>query len=112
MRADFPKDLLKLDNKYGIYISYLKDEITREDLYKNVPTEILDSVINLPIGDEHNKFIQDQIDSSLGKGKVDLIIGGPPCQAYSLAGRSRSKTKMEGDPRNYLFVQYAEYLER
>ena len=33
-------------------------------------------------------------------------------QAYSLAGRSRSKTKMEGDPRNYLFVQYAEYLEK
>lgn len=103
---------LKSTEKYDTYISYLKGEITREELYKNLPNEILDSVINLPIGDENNEIIQSQIDKLLGKRKVDLIIGGPPCQAYSLAGRSRSKTKMEGDPRNYLFVQYAAYLEK
>ena len=103
---------LKTNKKYKTYISYLKGEISREELYKNVPNEILDSVINLPIGDENNPLIQKQIDKYLGKKTVDLIIGGPPCQAYSLAGRSRSKTKMEGDPRNYLFVQYAAYLEK
>ncbi|WP_372756813.1 DNA cytosine methyltransferase [Mariniflexile sp.] len=103
---------LKSNNKYEVYVSYLKGEITREELYDSVPKEILDTVINLPIGDENNKAIQKQIDECLGKRKVDLIIGGPPCQAYSLAGRSRSKTKMVGDPRNYLFVQYAEYLEK
>jgi DNA (cytosine-5)-methyltransferase 1 len=81
-------------------------------LCKRVPIEILESVINAPIGDENNKEIQKQIDKCLGNRKVDLIIGGPPCQAYSLVGRSRSKTKMEGDPRNYLFIQYAEYLEK
>jgi DNA (cytosine-5)-methyltransferase 1 len=81
----------------------LKGEITREQLYLSVPKEILDSVINLPIGDENNETIHNQIKKSLGKRKVDLIIGGPPCQAYSLVGRSRSKTKMEGDPRNYLY---------
>lgn len=102
----------KANNKYKIYISYLKGEITREQLYFNVPKDILDSVINLPIGDENNETIHQQINKSLGKRKVDLIIGGPPCQAYSLVGRSRSKTKMEGDPRNYLFIQYAEYLEK
>lgn len=103
---------LKSNNKYNIYTTYLKGEITREELYKNIPEKILESVINLPIGDENNKVIQKQIDGFLGKNEVDLIIGGPPCQAYSLAGRSRSKTKMEGDPRNYLFVQYAKYLEK
>jgi DNA (cytosine-5)-methyltransferase 1 len=103
---------LKSKNKYENYISYLKGEITREQLYQVIPGEILDSVINLPIGDENNEIIQKQIDKCLGTKKVDLIIGGPPCQAYSLVGRSRSKTKMEGDPRNYLFVQYAEYLEK
>jgi DNA (cytosine-5)-methyltransferase 1 len=102
---------LKSNKKLGIYISYLKGEITREKLYENLPNEILDSIINLPIGDENNKDIKKQIANCLGERKVDLIIGGPPCQAYSLAGRSRSKTKMEGDPRNYLFVQYAEYLK-
>lgn len=103
---------LKSKKKYSIYISYLKGEITREELYNNVPKEILDSIINLPIGDEHNKIIQKQIDKHIKKRKVDLIIGGPPCQAYSLVGRSRSKTKMEGDPRNYLFIQYAKYLDK
>ena len=103
---------LKTNNKFEIYISYLKGEITREQLYSYVPIDIMDAVINLPIGDEHNETIHQQINKSLGKRNVDLIIGGPPCQAYSLVGRSRSKTKMEGDPRNYLFIQYAEYLER
>lgn len=103
---------LKANKKYKTYISYLKGEINRQELYCNVPNEVLESVINEPIGDENNKKIQNQIDKYLGTQEVDLIIGGPPCQAYSLVGRSRSKTKMEGDPRNYLFIQYADYLER
>lgn len=103
---------LKSIKKYKTYTSYLKGEISREELYSNVPNEVLESVINAPIGDENNKEIQKLIDKCLGTRKVDLIIGGPPCQAYSLVGRSRSKTKMEGDPRNYLFQQYAEYLEK
>ncbi len=44
--------------------------------------------------------------------ELDLIIGGPPCQAYSLVGRSRSKTKMKDDPRNYLYKMYVEFLKR
>ena len=103
---------LKSSGKYDTYISYLKGEITREKLFGQVPDEILDSIINLPIGEENNEVIHKKIEKCLGAQKVDLIIGGPPCQAYSLAGRSRSKTKMEGDPRNYLFMQYAEYLEK
>lgn len=103
---------LKTNKKVDIYLSYLKGEINREELYKNIPIELLDSVINIPIGSENNQLIQDKIDKLLGKRKVDLIIGGPPCQAYSLVGRARSKTKMKGDSRNYLFVQYAEFLEK
>lgn len=103
---------LKANNNYKIYISYLRGEITRDQLYFRVPKDTLDAIINLPIGYEQNETIHQQISKSLGKRKVDLIIGGPPCQAYSLVGRARSKTKMDGDPRNYLFIQYAEYLER
>src|SRR5690554_5715852 len=103
---------LKANKKEEIYLSYLKGEINRVELYQSVPTQLLDSVINLPIGSENNSEIQDEINKLLGKRKVDLIIGGPPCQAYSLVGRARSETKMEGDPRNYLFVQYAEFLEK
>lgn len=103
---------LKNNKKEDIYLSYLKGEINREELYGNIPKELLETVINLPIGNESNTDIQIKIDKLLGGKKIDLIIGGPPCQAYSLVGRSRSETKMEGDPRNYLFVQYAEFLEK
>ena len=37
---------------------------------------------------------------------VDLIIGGPPCQAYSIAGRVRDEHGMHNDYRNYLFESY------
>lgn len=103
---------LKSKGKYDIYISYLKGEITRPTLYEQIPANILDAIINSPIGYENNEQIQSKIDDTLKGRAVDIIIGGPPCQAYSLVGRSRSKTKMEGDPRNYLFVQYAQYLEK
>ncbi len=43
----------------------------------------------------------------LTKGKtIDVIIGGPPCQAYSLAGRIRDANGMRDDYRNYLFESY------
>ena len=38
--------------------------------------------------------------------KLDLIIGGPPCQAYSIAGRGRDEHGMRNDYRNYLFESY------
>lgn len=39
-------------------------------------------------------------------GKVDLIVGGPPCQGFSLAGRRK-----KDDPRNRLFKHYLELVE-
>lgn len=56
--------------------------------------------------------IFENIDEQLGSKKVDVIIGGPPCQAYSLVGRSRDPNRMSGDKRNYLFRHYAEFLVR
>lgn len=103
---------LKYDNKLDIYNSYLRGEIDRKDLYGNIPATILNSVINLPVGPENNDFIYKNIDYQLGAAEVDLIIGGPPCQAYSLVGRARSEHGMKRDPRNFLYVQYAEYLEK
>jgi len=38
--------------------------------------------------------------------KVDLVIGGPPCQAYSVAGRIRDENGMNDDYRNFLFESY------
>ena len=45
-----------------------------------------------------------------------LLIGGPPCQAYSLAGRARARGKLgyvpEEDERHYLFREYIRVLDK
>lgn len=45
-------------------------------------------------------------------GHVDLIIGGPPCQAYSIAGRIRDDHGMQNDYRNFLFECYLKVVSR
>lgn len=103
---------LKATNRYETYVRYLKGELSRTELYSFVPENLLNSIINLPISEEHNAQIHERIQQNLKNRSVDLIIGGPPCQAYSLVGRARSKNGMSGDPRNFLYVQYARYLEK
>ncbi len=62
-------------------------------------------------------------DDEFGKGKgldyfvncakgIDVIIGGPPCQAYSVAGRVRDENGMRDDYRNYLFEHYLNVVDR
>lgn len=52
------------------------------------------------------------------RGKYDdtILIGGPPCQAYSLVGRARSRGKVgyvpEEDERHYLFREYIRVLDK
>ncbi|RXK18338.1 DNA cytosine methyltransferase [Macrococcus sp. DPC7161] len=46
------------------------------------------------------------------KNQTDVIIGGPPCQAYSQAGRTKDKYGMKNDYRNYLFEYYLKTVER
>lgn len=43
---------------------------------------------------------------------IDIIIGGPPCQAYSVAGRVRDENGMADDYRNFLFEHYLAIVDR
>jgi len=45
-------------------------------------------------------------------GVVDLIVGGPPCQAYSIAGRIRDAHGMNNDYRNFLFETYVRLVKK
>ncbi len=47
-----------------------------------------------------------------GSKGIDVIIGGPPCQAYSVAGRVRDEHGMEDDYRNFLFEHYLSIVNR
>ncbi|WP_241148059.1 DNA cytosine methyltransferase [Lacinutrix jangbogonensis] len=104
---------LKENNKIDIYHNYLKKKITREQYWESVPSKIIESVINTEISNETLDDIFQQIDSSLdNNNNIDLIIGGPPCQAYSIAGRARDPKGMKDDPRNHLYKHYVEFLKK
>lgn len=47
----------------------------------------------------------------VGKKHVDMIIGGPPCQAYSIHGRATDKNSMQNDYRNYLFESFCKVVD-
>lgn len=99
---------LRNKNKIDVYYSYLKGEISREELYKSVPPKVIDTVINVEISDDTIKSTFAKIKELSDNRGVDLIIGGPPCQAYSLLGRHDKK--MEDDPRTRLYLQYGKFL--
>lgn len=103
---------LKVNNKVELYNQYLRGELSREEFYKSIPENVLSTVLNYEISNDSIPEIFEKVDHLLDGEQLDLIIGGPPCQAYSLAGRSRSETKMVGDKRNYLYKHYAEFLKK
>ena len=94
------------------YRRYLEARFSRDEFYSKIPEEVLDSVLNYEISEDTLPEIFQNVDGKLNGEPLDLIIGGPPCQAYSLAGRSRSENRMLGDQRNYLYRYYAQFLKR
>ena len=48
---------------------------------------------------------------SIENGDLDLLVGGPPCQAYSIAGRAQDKNSMKDDYRNYLFESFVKVVD-
>jgi len=103
---------LKSQAQTKLYADYLNGRLSRTEFYGYVPERVIGSVINAEIGANSLTGIFRRIDNLLENRKLDLIIGGPPCQAYSLAGRSRDQNRMVGDERNYLYKYYAEFLKR
>lgn len=100
---------LVANGEKDVYYSYLKGEISRDTLYESVPSRVVDSVINVEISDNTIKSTFKKIKKLAGSKHIDFIIGGPPCQAYSLLGRHDKR--MEDDPRTRLYLQYGKFLQ-
>lgn len=100
---------LKDNNRENEYHDYLKETITRDELWAKVPKHLINSVINTEISEDTLPINFNKINAELGKKKVDVVIGGPPCQAYSVAGRVRKD--MSNDPRNHLYKHYVKFLK-
>lgn len=54
----------------------------------------------------HNDTKEGGLNKIVGNHHVHLIIGGPPCQAYSIHGRATSRNNMDDDYRNFLFESF------
>lgn len=72
--------------------------------YSSIEREVIEKDIT-------SADILTDIDNAVAGRSVDVIIGGPPCQAYSTAGRVRDAKGMASDPRNFLFESYVKILE-
>ena len=106
---------LKVEGKLSVYEDYLKNKVEKTDgtdLWSKVPQNITRKVICATIGEKTIGDIFSNVDKLKGEKEVDVIIGGPPCQAYSVAGRARMGKDVEKDPRNELYKYYVRFLER
>jgi len=109
-------ELKKLGRGY-LYDRYLREEIGREDIldrYPDIEESIFHRVIQARLGrHETDRIIQDIKSTKKyhGAPKFHVLLGGPPCQPYSQAGRARDPFKMENDGRHYLYRYYLQILE-
>ncbi|MEH7248597.1 DNA (cytosine-5-)-methyltransferase [Neobacillus niacini] len=117
---------LKKNNDLELYFKYLTSKRSykqidddREIIFKKydylkekLDVEILNKKFGNPSNDKEatsSKEIISLIQNSLkynNENSVSMIIGGPPCQAYSLVGRGRMGIDAEKDNRNFLFYYY------
>jgi DNA (cytosine-5)-methyltransferase 1 len=104
-------------NRLPWYARYFREEISREALFQKFPgvaDDVEASVIEREFGEDRYIDIICAIRNALklqGVDKVNVLIGGPPCQAYSLVGRSRDPNRMENDGRHFLYEHYLHVLE-
>lgn len=109
---------LKENGNLESYYQYERNEISREQLLALIPAVELKTVINKEMSESTIKGIFQTIDNIKEEkeiDQVDVIIGGPPCQAYSLVGRAQSShmlVPMEEDPRNELYKMYVQFLNK
>ena len=55
------------------------------------------------------QITKEEVDEMTGGITPDVIIGGPPCQGFSLANKRRNRIK--DDPRNRLFYQFVKFID-
>lgn len=103
------------------YYSYLKGKISRGDLFSAFPKQsaaAIEETLGRPraLGDaDDDRIVRKRLKEIAGRGNGRVLIGGPPCQAYSLVGRSRNKGisayRAEKDHRHFLYREYLSVLQ-
>jgi DNA (cytosine-5)-methyltransferase 1 len=97
------------------YYRYLRREIRKERLYALHPAEFAKaqrSALKISLGPENHALVQSIIGERLSNTSRWALVGGPPCQAYSLVGRSKmmGRTDFEEDERHFLYREYLKII--
>ncbi len=98
-------------------VQTLRNRLSSKWGYKNVEDKVVhfdmqrtDDLLNGWDSDEvYEKSVG--LKSIVNQDHVDIVVGGPPCQAYSMAGRIRDKNAMHDDYRNFLFESYIKIVK-
>lgn len=103
------------------YYEHIRGEISREALFAHPEAaeagkEALEEARNFELGRDNPEDLDRRIQAALGGADDWVLIGGPPCQAYSLAGRSRrtkeSQEKFESDEKHFLYREYLRIIRK
>jgi DNA (cytosine-5)-methyltransferase 1 len=101
----------------GDYYDYLAGKITRDKLFELYPAEAgqaSNEAWHAELGSKKNPDteVDERIRSALRQTDDWILIGGPPCQAYSLAGRSRriNDPEFAADEKHFLYKEYLRIL--
>jgi DNA (cytosine-5)-methyltransferase 1 len=102
------------------YYDYLRGKISREALLAKFPSAAKAARqeawwAELGSGKFPSEKVDERIRHALGSRESWVLIGGPPCQAYSVVGRSRvigreGLAKYEADPKHRLYRHYLRIL--
>jgi DNA (cytosine-5)-methyltransferase 1 len=104
----------RLIDKWGHSEEEAKKQVVMFDVQKTeelIHGQWSDETKKIYEKNNHKDTVQLGLAGLVGDTKVDLIIGGPPCQAYSIAGRAQSPTGMKFDYRNYLFESFVKIVD-
>ena len=97
------------------YYDFLRGSITLWELYSKFPIHRASadrSAIQVSLGPENHDFVRATIGERLKNKSKWVLVGGPPCQAYSLVGRSRmmGDPEFESDIRHFLYREYLQLI--
>jgi DNA (cytosine-5)-methyltransferase 1 len=106
---------LKSVESLDSYYEYIRGEINESEFHQRpLVAEAFEHAAHEVLCMELGKSCEREIDQKISDAIKDtsewVLIGGPPCQAYSLAGRSRrsqeEKAAFESDERHFLYKEY------
>ena len=108
-----------LPSEYYEYIAGKLGNTPEDELFKRYPEKAKlakEEALKFTLGDHCNQKLDDLIKERIELSKNWVLIGGSPCQAYSLVGRARNRGnsdyRAENDPRHFLYKEYLRIIKK